>query len=132
MNASIDVPPQGDPAGKPTILVVEDEVLVRLDIAAYLRSKGFRVLEAGDAYEAIQLLQADHSIDLVFSDVSIPGTLNGLDLARWIRHRRAGVQILLTSGTPNKIELAARESTVMPKPYNPHDVETTIRKLLGL
>ncbi|HEY1263633.1 MAG TPA: response regulator [Terriglobales bacterium] len=114
-----------------TILVVEDEVLVRLDIAAYLRSAGFRVLEAGNAYEAIQLLGADQTIDLVFSDVSMPGSLNGIDLARWIRHKRKGVHVILTSGTANNVQLASRDNVVVPKPYQPRDVEVSIRRLLG-
>lgn len=131
MIASTDLPMRGNPVGRPpTILVVEEEVVVRLDIAAHLRSRAFQVFEAGDANEAIQLIEAHRYIDLVFSDVSLPGSLSGLDLARWIRHKRAGVQVLLTSGTPNEAHLAARECAVVPKPYHPRDIETTIRSLL--
>ena len=131
MIASFDIPPQGDPAGRPTILVVEDEGLVRLDIASYLRSRDFRVLEAGNAHEAIQLLIADHSIDLVFSDISMPGGFNGIDLARWVRDKRSRVQVLLTSGTANNVQLASVENVVVQKPYHPSDVEMSIRRLLG-
>jgi CheY-like chemotaxis protein len=131
MIASFDIPPQGDPAGRPTILVVEDEGLVRLDIAAYLRSRDFRVLEAGNAHEAIQLLIADHNIDLVFSDVSMPGGLNGIELARWVRKQRSGVQVLLTSGTDDNVRIASAEHAVVQKPYYPSDVEMSIRRLLG-
>ena len=131
MIASIEVPPQGDAVDRPTILVVEDEVLVRLDIAEYLRSAGFRVLEAVNAYEAIELLGADKAIDLVFSDISMPGSLNGMDLARWIRHKQKGVQVLLTSGTANNVQLASRDNVVVPKPYLPREVEMSIRRLLG-
>ena len=131
MIASIDIPPQGDPAGRPTILVVEDEVVVRLDIASYLRSRNFRVLEAGNAHEAIQLLIADHGIDLVFSDISMPGGINGIDLARWVREKRSRVQVLLTSGTANNVQLASKEHVVVEKPYHPSDVEMSIRRLLG-
>ncbi|WP_119303639.1 response regulator [Dongia deserti] len=131
MIASFDVPPQGDPASRPTILVVEDEVLVRLDIAAFLRSRGFRVLEAGNAYEAIQLLDAEQDIDLVFSDITMPGSLNGMDLARWVRHKHNRVKVLLTSGTANNVQLASRDNEVVEKPYHPSDVEKNIRRLLG-
>lgn len=131
MIASFDIPPQGNPDGRPTILVVEDEVLVRLDIARYLRTRDFRVLEAGNADEAIQLLIADHSIDLVFSDISMPGSLNGIDLAGWVRNQRSKVQVLLTSGTDNKVQLASKEHAVVQKPYLPSDVEVSIRRLLG-
>lgn len=131
MIASIDIPPQGDPAGRPTILVVEDEGLVRLDIASYLRSRDFRVLEAANAHEAIQLLIADHSIDLVFSDVSMPGGPNGIELARWVRKQRSRIQVLLTSGTDDNVRIASAENTVVQKPYHLSDVEMTIRRLLG-
>ena len=132
MIASFDVPPQGDPASRHTILVVEDEVLVRLDIAGYLRSRGFTVLEAGSAHEAIQLLGADPGIDLVFSDISMPGSLNGIELARWIRAQKSRVQVLLTSGTANNVQIASREHVVVQKPYHPSDVEMNIRRLLGV
>ncbi len=131
MIASFDAPPQSDPASRHTILVVEDEVLVRLDIAGYLRSKDFTVLEAGNAHEAMQLLNADPNIDLVFSDVSMPGNLNGIELARWIRAERNRVRVLLTSGTANNIQIASRENVVVEKPYHPGDVEMNIRRLLG-
>ena len=132
MNASFDVPPQGDPASRHTILIVEDEVLVRLDIASYLRSKDFTVLEVGTAQEAIELLNADPNIDLVFSDVSMPGSLNGIELARWIRASKSKVRVLLTSGTADNIQIASRENVVVEKPYHPSDVEMNIRRLLGV
>jgi CheY-like chemotaxis protein len=131
MNASFDIPPQGDLAGRHTILIVEDEVLVRLDIASYLRSRDFTVLEAGTAQEAIELLNADPNIDLVFSDVSMPGSLNGIELARWIRASKSRVRVLLTSGTADNIQIASRENVVVEKPYHPSDVEMNIRRLLG-
>ncbi len=131
MNASFDIPPQGDLAGRHTILIVEDEVLVRLDIASYLRSRDFTVLEAGTAQEAIELLNADPNIDLVFSDVSMPGNLNGIELARWIRASKSRVRVLLTSGTADNIQIASRENVVVEKPYHPSDVEMNIRRLLG-
>jgi CheY-like chemotaxis protein len=131
MIASFDLPPQGEPATRHTILIVEDEVLVRLDIASYLRSKDFTVLEAGNAHEAMQLLDADPSIDLVLSDISMPGSLNGIELARWIRSERSRVRVLLTSGTANNIQIASRENVVVEKPYHPSDVEMNIRRLLG-
>jgi CheY-like chemotaxis protein len=132
MIASFDVPPQGEPAARHTILVVEDEVLVRLDIASYLRSRDFTVLEAGNAHEAMQLMDADPSIDLVFSDISMPGSLNGIELARWIRLSKSRVRVLLTSGTANNIQIASRENAVVEKPYHPSDVEMNIRRLLGV
>ena len=66
--------------------MVEDEVLIRLVIADYLRDCGYRVHEAVSAEEAILILQAPEvSIDIVFSDVEMPGEMDGFGLARWVR-----------------------------------------------
>ena len=69
-----------------TILVVEDEVLIRLPLAEYLRDCGYRVFEASNVAEAKAVLDADTPVDLVFSDVNMPGNENGFALAVWIRH----------------------------------------------
>jgi CheY-like chemotaxis protein len=70
-----------------TILVVEDEVLIRLPLAEYLRECGYRVFEASNVAEAKAVLDADTPVDLVFSDVNMPGNENGFALAVWIRQR---------------------------------------------
>jgi CheY-like chemotaxis protein len=64
-----------------TILVVEDDIFVRLDIAEYLRDCGYRVIEAGTAAEAIDVLESNVPIDLVFSDIQMPGEMDGFGLA---------------------------------------------------
>ncbi|HEX2224313.1 MAG TPA: response regulator, partial [Thermoanaerobaculia bacterium] len=95
--------PQPMPSAEPppTVLVVEDEVLIRLAVAQYLRDCGWVVLEAGDAEEALTILQAaDVRVDLVFTDVQMPRALDGFGLARWIRAHRPEVRVLLTSGAP--------------------------------
>ena len=68
----------------PTVLVVEDEALVRMPIAEYLRDCGYKVLEAEDAGEAIHMVDGGDPVDVVFSDVRMPGDMDGFDLARWI------------------------------------------------
>ena len=86
------------PSPERTILVVEDEVLVRLVIAEYLRECGYRVHEAAHAQEAIAVLESpDVTIDIVFSDVVMPGNLDGFGLARWVRAHRPHVEVILTS-----------------------------------
>ena len=65
-----------------TILVAEDEILVRLDISDYFRSKGFSVLEVSNAEDAMRILKSGEPISLVFTDIRMPGALDGLDLAR--------------------------------------------------
>jgi DNA-binding response OmpR family regulator len=83
---------------RPSILVVEDEVLVRIGIAEELREQGFTVIEAAHADEALAVLQSDTPIDLVLTDVQMPGPLNGIGLARIVRAQFPGIRILVASG----------------------------------
>jgi len=118
-----------------TILVVEDEMLVRLAISDYLRECGFRVQEAANAEEAIQILcGSDEPIDLVFSDIEMPGELDGFGLARWVHANKPQVRVLLTSGHAHSAELAADlcESTMLlPKPYQYSSVLDTIKQFVA-
>ncbi len=81
-----------------TVLVVEDEIFVREPIAEYLRECGYQVLEAADAREAILLIDSVGSVDVVFSDVRMPGDMDGIALAQWLRTHHPEVSVLLTSG----------------------------------
>jgi CheY-like chemotaxis protein len=80
------------------VLVVEDEPLVRMDMADCLTDEGFEVIEASDADEAIKALEADGRIRLLFTDVDMPGTMDGLKLARFVADRWPPVRIIVTSG----------------------------------
>lgn len=68
-----------------TVLVVEDDVLVRIDTAEHLRRRGYRVVEAQTADEAVLVIQAGESVMVVFSDIPLPGSLGGLSFAVWLR-----------------------------------------------
>jgi CheY-like chemotaxis protein len=122
-----------DPLNPPTVLVVDDDLLVREPIADYLREVGYAVLEAGDAHEAIdELDHADH-VDLVFSDVRMPGELDGVGLARWLRAHRPDVAVLLTSGYDGSGWMGGelgREVRLLQKPYTQDQVLGHIRRLL--
>jgi CheY-like chemotaxis protein len=112
------------------ILVVEDDVLVRMGAAHYLRGCGFTVLEAVDVGEALDILAADNLVRVVFSDVKVPGPRNGLDLAHAILADHPNVRVLLTSGvspSPN----AVPGVTLLKKPYFLYDIERRIRSLMG-
>src|ERR1700733_6136804 len=117
----------------PIVLVVDDDLLVREPIADYLREVGYEVLEAGDAHEAIdELDHADH-VDLVFSDVRMPGELDGVGLARWLRAHRPDVAVLLTSGYDGSGWMGGelgREVRLLQKPYTQDQVLGHIRRLL--
>jgi len=127
-------PPYPRPAIQ-TVLVVDDQVLVRMVIADALRDGGYHVIEAGSADEAMELLAQDAlSIDLVFSDIQMPGRIDGVDLARWLRSERPAVAVILTSGGP---ATAARHPSdeppdwlMMDKPYSLSDVVSRVRGLL--
>jgi CheY-like chemotaxis protein len=116
-----------------TILVVEDEVLVRLVIAEYLRECGYRVHEAVSAEEAILILQAPEvSIDIVFSDVEMQGVMDGFGLARWVRANMPDTQVILTSGAERSADIAGtlcEAGPLMKKPYHTQEVVDRIRQL---
>jgi CheY-like chemotaxis protein len=116
-----------------TILVVEDEVLIRLPLAEYLRDCGYRVFEASSVAEAKAVLNADTSVDLVFSDVNMPGNENGFALATWIRQRHPDTKVLLTSGIANatrKAEDLCEDGPLLAKPYSHDLVVQRIQSLL--
>jgi len=121
------------PGTPQTILIVEDEVLIRLVIAEYLRECGYKVHEAAHADEAIIVLQSpDVSIDVVFSDVIMPGNMDGFGLARWIRANRPDIQVILTSGIDRSAEVAGmlcEAGPLLEKPYEPQGVVERIKQL---
>jgi CheY-like chemotaxis protein len=121
-------------ASRLTVLVVEDEILIRLAIADFLRDCGFRVLETNTADEAVQVLRTSEPVHVVFTDVQMPGTLDGFGLARWIRTERPDVEVILTSGVARAVGAAGelcRDGALMSKPYDPQEVERRIRQLLA-
>src|SRR3977135_3594291 len=110
----------------PTILVVEDEALIRMAISAFLQECGFMVLEASNAAEALAMIQSDQSaLDLVFSDIRMPGEIDGFGLSKWIRENRRDLPVILVSGDKKKSdaahELCAQEP-FLTKPYDMHMV----------
>ena len=118
-----------------TVLVVEDEVLIRLVIADYLRECGYRVHEAANADEALAVLEAPNvAVDIVFSDVIMPGSMDGFGLARWIRANRPQVDVVLTSGIDRSAEIAGvlcEAGPLLEKPYEPQSVVDRIKQLLA-
>jgi CheY-like chemotaxis protein len=134
MNAARNISDQPVPAPPPVVLVVEDDVLIRTVVAAYLRECGFDVVEAGSADEAIRVLQADIEVDIVFSDVNMPGSLDGFGLAQWLRRERPGLKIILTSGAARTAKAAGdlcEHGPMLAKPYDHAELERHIRTLLA-
>ena len=117
----------------PTILIVEDEVLIRMTLSDYLQECGFKVFEAGTAAEAIEMLQANQSaIDLVFSDAHLPGEMTGFALAQWVRTNRPGLPVVLTSGDRKKAEEARELCENEPFFGKPYDVVLVVQQFRAL
>jgi len=110
------------------ILVVEDDVLVRAVGAEALRLAGFTVIEAATADEAWAYLRTGEAVDLVFSDIQMPGALTGVDLARLLRAIRPELPIILTSGRAGPEGLGR----FLMKPYMPSDLVPLVCELLGI
>ena len=119
--------PQDDQR-KHTVLIVDDEPAIRGFLYDYLSECGFNPLAVESADEAIKLLEKGYAIDLVFSDVRMPGTMDGYGLARWVMTNRPGLPVLLASGDLGKTN-AVRElvgAEILPKPY---DFDLVVRKM---
>jgi CheY-like chemotaxis protein len=124
-----------EPAAE-TILVVEDDVLVRNAVAEYLRHCGYRVIEAVSADEALIVLgQKEVAVDIVFSDIEMPGTMDGFELAQWVRKHHPQMQVIL-AGTLVKAAKQAgnlcEEGPHLKKPYEPQQLVEWIKKLRHL
>jgi CheY-like chemotaxis protein len=110
------------------ILVVEDDVLVRAVGAETLRLAGFTVIEATTADQAWAYLRTGEAVDLVFSDIQMPGSLTGVDLARLLRAIRPELPIILTSGRAGPEGLGR----FLEKPYRPSELVPLVCELLGI
>lgn len=116
-----------------TVLVVEDDTFIRQDTSDHLRECGFMVFEAEDVEKAIMILLAHPEIDLVFTDVRMPGPMDGLDLARWIMENRPATPVMIATGDLGRVtamdELCAAETFI--KPYDQDKVVDRIRRALA-
>jgi CheY-like chemotaxis protein len=117
---------------RPVVLVVEDDFLIRTDAAAILKVAGFGTVEASTADEAIAILEARRDIHVVFTDVQMPGSMDGLKLARFVKDRWPPIKIVATSGLVTVREDDLPEGgRFVPKPYSPAQIVGTLRELTG-
>jgi hypothetical protein len=131
--APVDAPaPQ--PTGRETILVVEDEEDVRHLVCNLLSALGYRILAASCGKAALTILDAEPDVDMLFTDVVLPGGMNGPEIARQAQLRRIGLKVLYTSGyTGNAIqqlEAMGSEIRLISKPYAIEDLAQTVRDTL--
>ncbi len=122
------------PTGAETILVVEDDSLVRGYVARQLQNLGYKVIEAEHGPAALAKLETSANVDLLFTDVVMPKGMSGFDLATEVRRRRPGLKILFTSGYAEdalipygKLDSGTR---LLPKPYRKVDLAREIRSIL--
>ena len=114
-----------------TVLVVEDEPILRLFMTTALEDAGFRVLEAKDASEAIHALTANPSIQVMFTDIDMPGDLNGLKLAAMVRNRWPPIKIIITSGHHQvDLDVVRELGPFIPKPYVTDEIVNAIYDLV--
>jgi DNA-binding NtrC family response regulator len=105
-----------------------------MPIAQYLRDCGYKVIEAADADEAMQvLLHRETDVHVVFSDIEMPGAVDGFGLAKWVREHRPGLDVLLAGTVPRAVEGAKDlcDQSPVPKPYDHRMVHNHIRRLLA-
>jgi CheY-like chemotaxis protein len=113
-----------------TVLVVEDEALVRMDITILLEAEGFRVFEASNADEAIEILSGHPEIHLMFTDIDMPGSMDGLMLAAAVRDRWPPVRIIVTSGHRHlSDDMLPVEGRFFDKPYDASRLIAAMRQM---
>jgi two-component system, response regulator PdtaR len=117
----------------PTILVVEDDALVRMNGSDILEEAGFQVLEAETADDALVMLEDGAEVHLLFSDVDMPGHIDGMELARIVHERWPRICLLITSGHHRLQDGDVPEpGTFVSKPWTPETLTSQVRRLLHL
>ena len=111
-----------------TVLVVEDEPLIRMDAVAMIEDAGFDVIEAANADEAIAFLETRPEISIVFTDIEMPGSMDGLKLARAVRDRWPPVVLIVASGRISpRVEEMPSDTVFLRKPYNEAMIARALR-----
>ena len=121
-----------DRSGRGVVLVIEDEPLIRLYALETLGDAGFDVLEAADADEAVEILESRDDIRVIFTDINMPGSMDGLKLAHAVRRKWPPIQIIFVSAhaPPHEKHMPAGSHFFM-KPYNPAHIIETLRELVA-
>jgi two-component system, response regulator PdtaR len=119
-------------AERPTVLLVEDEVLIRLLIADELRAAGIYVLEASSADEAAVILESSLPVHILFTDVRMPGRMDGVDLTRLARRRRPDIKIIVASSLRPPGFSGETADVFLGKPYDLRATAREVERLLKL
>src|ERR1700722_1982406 len=115
----------------PVVLAVEDEPLILMLAVDMIRDAGFEPLWASNAEEAIRILESRDDIRIVFTDINMPGSMDGIKLSHAVRHRWPPIEIIVTSGLTlaNVEELLPERGVFFPKPYTPAQVASALHRL---
>jgi CheY-like chemotaxis protein len=124
-----DSPTWGSPV--PTVLIVEDELLIRDMLKEELEDAGYKVVPASDADHAIGVLEARQDIHLVFTDINMPGSMDGLKLAAFVNDRWPPVHIIVTTGRAKPLTLPPN-ALFIPKPYLGSNVVAAMRTFANM
>ena len=119
-------------ARQPVVLVVEDDVLVRFAIVDYLRNPCYAVIEAANANEALEVFASGVQVDVVFTDVQMPGPMDGLMLVLWVYEHHPDIQVLVTSGKGDAALSSGliADGAFFAKPYRLEAVAARIHSLI--
>src|SRR3954463_2844871 len=117
---------------KPTVLIVEDEMVLRMRAVDIVEDAGFTPLEAVNADDALALLESRSDIDLLFTDIQLPGAMNGLKLAYAVHERWPSIKIILVSGqvTPGEAERPT-DSRFFAKPVEVQQMTAQLQDMIG-
>jgi DNA-binding response OmpR family regulator len=119
-------------ANIPTILLVEDELIIRMGIAGHIHGQGYAVIEAGSGDRAMNIIESGKPIDVIITDVQMPGRHDGIALALWARRNFPQIKIIIVSGaTSGVVEHLGEEGKIMPKPYDHEEIVARIETLVG-
>jgi CheY-like chemotaxis protein len=109
------------------ILTVEDEFLISEYLRGILEGAGHNVVATFDADEAIAVLETDREIEVVITDINLPGSMDGLRLAAAVRDRWPPIHLIVVTGHPLDRELPSG-SLFVPKPYRPDEILSAVRR----
>jgi CheY-like chemotaxis protein len=117
---------------RPVVLVVEDDFLIRMHAAEMIDEAGFEVVEASNADEAVAILETRLDVAVVFTDIQMPGSMDGLKLAKAVRVRWPPIHIVATSGLVDvrTVDLPSG-GRFLPKPYSPAQIIGALLDLTG-
>jgi CheY-like chemotaxis protein len=131
MSMAMAMASQEEATRQRALLVVEDEILIRSAVAEFLRNAGYKVIEAADAGEAVAIFASETQIDLVFSDINMPGPMDGIGLMRWIADHHPGIHVILTSAISHARRAGESGAGFLMKPYRLAEAARRIASLLN-